>query len=306
MGKQSDDGVFSGGVLAGFVSPGSRILASSRARAHASHCLALTATERNHGRPRHSAKRNAMILGAWLAAVRPCRTSATPCSRRLRSRPRARSRPSLGRWRRRASAPAGETSAAPFPRRHHAVELELNACGVECCPTMRTRGSRVASYLHQPGTSERRSRASPSATCTICDRAARAANDDADAVTDARTGWSFARVAPPLETRAIFELAWRAASWLAAAGRRWRRRTPAGACALPRPRSELARLPTEARRVRPREGARLRSVRRRGARHGDVRGVGERLLDARGFAARSRWSARTGACASRAWRRLAT
>ena len=51
-----------------------------------------------------------------------------------------------------ASAPAGETSAAPFPRRHHAVELELNACGVECCPHDAHKGLvAVASYLHQPG-----------------------------------------------------------------------------------------------------------------------------------------------------------
>mgnify|MGYP004416677925 CR=1 FL=1 len=50
-----------------------------------------------------------------------------------------------------APAPAGEASTM-LPRRHHAVELELNACGVECCPHDAHKGLvAVASYLHQPG-----------------------------------------------------------------------------------------------------------------------------------------------------------
>ena len=50
-----------------------------------------------------------------------------------------------------ASAPAGEP-ATTCPRRHHAVELELNACGVECCPHDAHKGLvAVASYLHRPG-----------------------------------------------------------------------------------------------------------------------------------------------------------
>ena len=114
----------------------------------------------------------------------------------------------------------GETSAAPFPRRHHAVELELNACGVECCPHDAHKGLvAVASYLHQPGDEDTpQSRVGQLYLYDLRPSGARGGDDDADAVTDARTGWSFARVAPPLETRAIFELAWAPASWLAAAG----------------------------------------------------------------------------------------
>ena len=114
-----------------------------------------------------------------------------------------------------------------LPRRHHAVELELNACGVECCPHDAHKGLvAVASYLHSPGDEDtpqsrvghlylydlRPSGESGDATETGGD------GGDADAVCDARTGWSFARVAPPMETRAIFELAWAPASWLNAAG----------------------------------------------------------------------------------------
>ena len=119
-----------------------------------------------------------------------------------------------------ASAPAGETSAAPFPRRHHAVELELNACGVECCPHDAHKGLvAVASYLHQPGDEDTpQSRVGQLYLYDLRPSNARGDDGDANAVTDARTGWSFARVAPPLETRAIFELAWAPASWLAAAG----------------------------------------------------------------------------------------
>ena len=119
-----------------------------------------------------------------------------------------------------ASAPAGETSAAPFPRRHHAVELELNACGVECCPHDAHKGLvAVASYLHQPGDEDTpQSRVGQLYLYDLRPNNARGDDGDANAVTDARTGWSFARVAPPLETRAIFELAWAPASWLAAAG----------------------------------------------------------------------------------------
>ena len=125
-----------------------------------------------------------------------------------------------------APAPAGEASTM-LPRRHHAVELELNACGVECCPHDAHKGLvAVASYLHSPGDEDtpqsrvghlylydlRPSGESGDATETGGD------GGDADAVCDARTGWSFARVAPPMETRAIFELAWAPASWLNAAG----------------------------------------------------------------------------------------
>ena len=127
-----------------------------------------------------------------------------------------------------ASAPAGETSAAPFPRRHHAVELELNACGVECCPHDAHKGLvAVASYLHQPGDEDTpQSRVGQLYLYDLRPSGARGGDDDADAVTDARTGWSFARVAPPLETRAIFELAWAPAAGWPPRGS-WRRRTPA-------------------------------------------------------------------------------
>ena len=113
---------------------------------------------------------------------------------------------------------------------------------------------------------------------------ARGGDDDADAVTDARTGWSFARVAPPLETRAIFELAWAPASWLAAAGPALAQADAGGFLTLTASTKAKARLPTEARRVPSRSSPPFSAA--AGARHGDVRGVGERLLDARGFAAR--------------------
>ena len=119
-----------------------------------------------------------------------------------------------------ASAPAGEP-ATTCPRRHHAVELELNACGVECCPHDAHKGLvAVASYLHRPGDEDTpQSRVGqlylydlrPSGDARDADV------DDADAH-EPRTDWSFARVAAPLETRAIFELAWAPASWLDAAG----------------------------------------------------------------------------------------
>ena len=135
-----------------------------------------------------------------------------------------------------APPPAGEPSTILY-RRHHAVELELNACGVECCPHDAHKGLvAVASYLHRPGDEDTpQSRVGqlylydlrPSdesgdrgdITETGGDDAD--ADADADAVRDARTSdrrWSFARVAPPLETRAIFELAWAPASWLDASG----------------------------------------------------------------------------------------
>jgi diphthamide biosynthesis protein 7 len=120
-----------------------------------------------------------------------------------------------------ASEPAGEPKTTS-PRRHHAVELELNACGVECCPHDAHKGLvAVASYLHRPGDEDTpQSRVGqlylydlrPSGDGVID-----ADVDDADAQSP-QTDWSFARVAAPLETRAIFELAWAPASWLDATG----------------------------------------------------------------------------------------
>jgi diphthamide biosynthesis protein 7 len=79
----------------------------------------------------------------------------------------------------------------------------------------------VASYLHRPGDEDTpQSRVGqlylydlrPSGDGVID-----ADVDDADAQSS-QTDWSFARVAAPLETRAIFELAWAPASWLDATG----------------------------------------------------------------------------------------
>ena len=91
-----------------------------------------------------------------------------------------------------------------LPRRHHAVELELNACGVECCPHDAHKGLvAVASYLHRPGDEDTpQSRVGqlylydlrPSGDGVID-----ADVDDADAQSS-QTDWSFARVAAPLCT----------------------------------------------------------------------------------------------------------
>ena len=98
-----------------------------------------------------------------------------------------------------ASASAGEP-ATTCPRRHHAVELELNACGVECCPHDAHKGLvAVASYLHRPGDEDTpQSRVGqlylydlrPSGDARNADV------DDADAH-EPQTDWSFARVAAP-------------------------------------------------------------------------------------------------------------
>eukprot|EP00227_Mantoniella_beaufortii_P016805 CAMPEP_0197588924 /NCGR_PEP_ID=MMETSP1326-20131121/10039_1 /TAXON_ID=1155430 /ORGANISM="Genus nov. species nov., Strain RCC2288" /LENGTH=81 /DNA_ID=CAMNT_0043153803 /DNA_START=233 /DNA_END=474 /DNA_ORIENTATION=- len=51
-----------------------------------------------------------------------------------------------------AEAEEHPTAQATKVKVHHAIELGLNACGVECCPHAPYRRLvAVASYLHRPG-----------------------------------------------------------------------------------------------------------------------------------------------------------
>jgi diphthamide biosynthesis protein 7 len=111
---------------------------------------------------------------------------------------------------------------------HHAVELGLNACGVECCPHAPYRRLvAVASYLHQPGDDDQpQSRVgqlflynlAPAAGADAADEVGGDKNGDRDGDVDKAAGWTFAPAAPPLDTRAIFELRWAPAAYTTAAG----------------------------------------------------------------------------------------
>ncbi|MDA9097746.1 hypothetical protein N9L76_02300 [bacterium] len=101
----------------------------------------------------------------------------------------------------------------PSPTPHHALTLPLNACGVECCPHEQHRGLvAVASYLHRPGDED--NPGSRVGQLYLYDLEPIANVDgDGDVEGDASTGWSFQPAGPPLDTKAIFELAWAPRSW---------------------------------------------------------------------------------------------
>jgi len=102
---------------------------------------------------------------------------------------------------------------------HHTVELGLNACGVECCPHAEHRDLvAVASYLHQPGDDdEPQSRVGQLYLYALApgreDAAAQETAQETAAASPLAREWSFAPAAPPLETRAIFELRWAPSAW---------------------------------------------------------------------------------------------
>lgn len=117
------------------------------------------------------------------------------------------------------------TSCGTYPKRHHAIELSLNACGVECCPHSTHRGLvAVASYLHRPGGGEDDEPGTRVGQLYLYDLSPVRLDGERDLEGGSnRDGseparWNFAPVAKPLDTSAIFELAWAPASWTTEAG----------------------------------------------------------------------------------------
>ena len=113
---------------------------------------------------------------------------------------------------------------------HHALELGLNACGVECCPHPAYRRLvAVASYLHRPGDDdEPQSRVGQlflyNLTPEDDDDDIAPAVDAAEEGREKRKGkggvrgWLFEPAAPVLDTRAIFELKWAPAAYTTSTG----------------------------------------------------------------------------------------